>query len=191
MNISNAVRETLRRLAHETSASEIAEAAVVMPLMFMVILGVFWFGQAFSTYGAITRAAQEGARAGAAPYCATCPAGNFPAQNAFNAVQAALLASHLDLTKVPVLPSGEMPVLNSCIATQTSQVNCDTRVGAAVCVQVPVQLTSTIVNGGTAAGVCGVSVTFQYPFQFWLPFTSLNKQQVLLYASARVRMETR
>jgi hypothetical protein len=29
----------------------------------------------------------------------------------------------------------------------------------------------------------------QYPFQFWLPFTSLNKQRILLKASARVRME--
>ena len=58
--------------------------------------------------------------------------------------------------------------------------------GSNVCVQGPVQLSNTT----TGTGVCGVSVTFQYPFQFWLPFTSLNKQRVLLIASARVRMET-
>ena len=46
------------------------------PLMFMILLGIFWFGQAFSIYGAITRAAQEGARAGAAPYCTTCASPN-------------------------------------------------------------------------------------------------------------------
>ena len=60
--------KVFRRLAVETRATEIAEAAAVLPLMFMILLGIFWFGQAFSIYGAITRAAQEGARAGAAPY---------------------------------------------------------------------------------------------------------------------------
>ncbi len=67
-----AARTILRKLAAETRGAEIAEAAVVLPLMFMILLGIFWFGQAFSIYGAITRAAQEGARAGAAPYCTTC-----------------------------------------------------------------------------------------------------------------------
>jgi Flp pilus assembly protein TadG len=182
----NSVARLLQRLAIETSASEIAEAAAVLPLMFTVILGVFWFGQAFSMYGAITRAAQEGARAGAAPYCATCPAGgNRPSQNAFNAVQAALTASHLDPNKIPTLTA--VPALNSCIVGQAAT-GCDGVVSTKVCVQTPIQLTSTVLGG---AGVCGVSVTFQYPFQFWLPFTSLNKQQVLLWATARVRMETR
>jgi hypothetical protein len=30
----------------------------------------------------------------------------------------------------------------------------------------------------------------QYPFRFWLPFTSLNKQLIYLSATARVRLET-
>jgi hypothetical protein len=37
--------------------------------------------------------------------------------------------------------------------------------------------------------VCGTSVSFEYPFQFWLPFSSLNKQRILLSASAQVRSE--
>ncbi len=56
----------LRKLARDTRGAEIAEAAAVLPLMFTMLLGIFWFGQAFSIYGAITRAAQDGARAGAA-----------------------------------------------------------------------------------------------------------------------------
>ncbi|MGA9977139.1 MAG: TadE family protein, partial [Candidatus Sulfotelmatobacter sp.] len=43
--------------------SEIAEAALVLPLMFMMLIGIFWFGQAFSMYGTITHAARQGARA--------------------------------------------------------------------------------------------------------------------------------
>ena len=70
------MQSNARRLVAETRGAEIAEAAAVLPLMFMMLLGIFWFGQAFSIYGAITRAAQEGARAGAVPICATCAGTN-------------------------------------------------------------------------------------------------------------------
>jgi Flp pilus assembly protein TadG len=151
------LRHYLRKLADETRGVEIAEAAAVLPLMFLILLGIFWFGQAFSIYGAITRAAQEGARAGATRACSTCTSGSSPATNATNAVKNALTASKLDPTQIQSLS-----------------------------VQVPIQLAST--TSGTN-GVNGISVSFQYPFQFWLPFTSLNKQLILLPASARVRLE--
>ena len=147
----------MRRLTRETRGAEIAEAAAVLPLMFMTLLGIFWFGQAFSIYGAITRAAQEGARAGATSSCTTCSAGSSRVTNATNAVKNALTISKLDPTKIQSLS-----------------------------VQVPIQMAST--SSGTN-GVNGISVSFQYPFQFWLPFTSLNKQLILLSASARVRLE--
>lgn len=146
-----------RRMVFETTGTEIAEAAAVLPLMFMVLLGIFWFGQAFSIYGAITRAAQEGARAGAAVYCTTCTSGNSATTNATNAVNNALTQAQLDPTKVQSLS-----------------------------VQVPIQLASA--SSGTG-GVNGVSVSFQYPFQFWFPFTPLNKQQIWLPAAAHVRLE--
>jgi len=180
------VRKAVQRLATESRGAEIAEAAAVLPLMFMMLLGIFWFGQAFSIYGTITRAAQEGARAGAAPPCATCNPGNRPAQNAANAVQAALTIAKLDPTKAQ-WPATQ-PVLNQCLSGGGAA-TCDGSASTNVCVQTPVQLSSTVGTG--AAGVCGISVTFQYPYQFWLPFTSLNKQQIWLPASARVRMETR
>lgn len=175
---------TLRRLATEARGAEIAEAAAVLPLMFMMLLGIFWFGQAFSIYGAITRAAQEGARAGAAPYCTTCSSPNSVATNAVNAVNNDLLVSKLDPTKIQA-PS-PTPTFNACTVV-TGSTSCASVSGSNVCVQGPVQLSPTA-TGGT--GVCGISVSFQYPFQFWLPFTSLNKQKIMLTASARVRMET-
>ncbi|MFZ0861663.1 MAG: TadE/TadG family type IV pilus assembly protein [Candidatus Sulfotelmatobacter sp.] len=173
----NSAQSILRRLAAETRGAEIAEAAAVLPLMFMILLGIFWFGQAFSIYGAITRAAQEGARAGAAPYCATCTSANPLATNAVNAVTTAMVASKLDptLTRFPV----PAPVFTPC---GTSWASASTKID----VQAPVLLK----NSGSANGVCGVSVSFQYPFQFWLPFASLNKQKIWITASARVRMET-
>jgi Flp pilus assembly protein TadG len=147
----------LRNLARETRGSEIAEAAAVLPLMFLMLLGIFWFGQAFSIYGAITRAAQEGARAGATFSCSTCNSGSSRVTNAKNAVKSALTASKLDPNNIQSLS-----------------------------VQIPIQMANS--TTGTH-GVNGVSVSFQYPFQFWLPFTSLNNQRILLAASARVRLE--
>ena len=100
----HSLQSNARRLAAETRGAEIAEAAAVLPLMFMMLLGIFWFGQAFSIYGAITRAAQEGARAGAVPICATCPVTNSSATNSANAVQAALVASKLDPSQAKATP---------------------------------------------------------------------------------------
>jgi TadE-like protein len=176
----HSLQSNARRLAAETRGAEIAEAAAVLPLMFMMLLGIFWFGQAFSIYGAITRAAQEGARAGSAPNCATCAGSNLLSYetNAANAVQTTLILSKLDpnLTRVPV------PYTAPPICTGASNTICD---GAStnICIKAPVQLSNT--------GVCGISVSFQYPFQFWLPFTSLNKQQIWITASARARLEPR
>jgi len=175
------IRSILRRLAVETRGAEIAEAAAVLPLMFMILLGIFWFGQAFSIYGTITRAAQDGARAGAAPYCTTCtPGSNSQNQNAFNAVQASMAAAKLDPANAQY-PSAA-PGFKDC--TLQSTVLCDSSISN-VCVQNQVQLSSNPSLGG----VCGVSVSFQYPFQFWLPFTPLNKQRILLTASAHARVE--
>src|SRR5215471_18477836 len=116
-------------LVRDTNASQIAEAAAVLPLMFMMLLGIFWFGQAFSMYGAITRAAQEGARAGAAPACSTCSPLTYTtqAQNASAAVNTALIASNLD-PKLIQTPSP--PTLNFCGTPPPP--NCPTTGGACV-----------------------------------------------------------
>ena len=179
-------RKMISRLAAETTGAEIAEAAAVLPLMFMILLGIFWFGQAFSIYGAINRAAQEGARAGSIAYCVTCTGSNTLAQYGTNAVAAvnnALTQSQLDPTQAQY-PTPPL-VFPTCPGI-SSGTNCG-GVSANVCVQMPVQITNP--NTG-ATGACGISVSFQYPYQFWLPFSSLNNQKIYLNASAQVRMES-
>jgi hypothetical protein len=81
--------------------------------------------------------------------------------------------------KYPVTP----PALLSCI--DGSAAKCDDKqlTNAGVCVQQPVQLTSP-------GSECGIAVSFQYPYQFWLPFTSLNKQRIFLQGQARMRLES-
>lgn len=174
---------TWRGLVQDSRGAEIAEAAAVLPLMFMVLLGIFWFGQAFSIYGVITRAAQEGARAAALPVCATCAAGSSPVTNAATVVQNTLSTANLNPNLAQ--PPTTAPLFSACGAVGGGSTSCN--VGSTnICVQTSVQLSNP---GSGASGMCGVSVSFRYPFQFWLPFTSLNKQQIWMTASARVRLE--
>ena len=172
---------TLRQLARETRGVEIAETAAVLPVLFLIVMGIFWFGQAFRMYGTITRAAQEGARAGVAPGCSTCNGPNTTAQYAANAVAAvnnALTAANLDPTQA--LAPSPVPGFNACGAPTGCL-----PVGASnVCVQGPV-LFSNSSSGG--AGVCGMSVSFRYPFSLHVPFVAPT---IYLPASARVHMET-
>jgi hypothetical protein len=177
----DSARSMLRSLAGGERGSEIAEAAAVLPLMFTMLLGIFWFGQAFRTYGTITRAAQDGARAGGAPYCMTCSSLKTPSQNAYNAVQSTLVAAHLDPGQIVPLSSWTPPAPLDC--STGSAVACTN--SGNVCVQTHVMLSQTSGSGA----VCGISVSFAYPFRFWLPFTSLNKQSIQLQAVAHVRTE--
>jgi hypothetical protein len=189
--MKNRVRKLIAELIWGTRAAEIAEAAAVLPLMFMILLGIFWFGQAFSIYGAITRAAQDGARAGSMAYCATCVGTNTLAAyatNAVNAVNADLQASQLNPNLASFNPA-QVPNLLNCTSGAVQACATPGSGGSGnICVQSPVQL--TISTSGTS-GVCGVAVTFQYPFQFWLPFTSVNNQKIWITASSQVRLETR
>ena len=179
----------IRRLARETRGAEIAEAAAVLPIMFMILIGIFWFGQAFSIYGTITRAAQDGARAAVPPLCTTCSGGNDPAANAYNAVQTAMSSAHLDVNKLQRLATD--PPLCPCGATACTGlgvVKCDNS-HTNICVQgiQPLAQLSPVSNG---PGICGVSVSMRYPFSFSLPFTSLSNQRIWLQAQAQVRAES-
>jgi Flp pilus assembly protein TadG len=195
---------TWQRAAQDGRGSEIAETAMILPLFFMIFLGIFWFGQAFRIYGTITRAAREGARAAVAPACTTCSASNDPSANAWSAVQSAMQAAHLDPTQLqqPTTPPGLCACSSSASTTSCSAttVPCDTSQNN-ICVQ---GVTHPHGNGNPAlednvelsapgqggAGECGVSVSLQYPYKFWLPFSSLDNQTVKLRAQAQMRAET-
>ncbi|MFZ0759120.1 MAG: TadE/TadG family type IV pilus assembly protein [Candidatus Sulfotelmatobacter sp.] len=177
-------------LARGTRGSEIAESAVILPLLFMVVMAIFWFGQAFRIYGTITHAAREGARAAVVPACATCSA-TTSAQNAVNAVNSVLAAAKLNsaLVQQPVPP----PVLYACTQSSPcgSAVPC-TYVGSSnVCVQSNVQLSSCTATPASEA-TCGTAVSFgyKYPYHFVIPLTTLDLGNITLPAQAQMRMET-
>ena len=97
--------DRLKRIIAETGGSEIAEAALVIPIFFLVLLGIYWFGRAFNTYATINHAAREGALVATMSTCASC--GNAPTVPATvaNAVTAALQAARLDPESDPAICS--------------------------------------------------------------------------------------
>jgi Flp pilus assembly protein TadG len=176
---------TLKKILCDTRAAEIAETAAVLPVLFSVLLAIFFFGRAYNIYGTITQAAQQGARAAVAPACATCGNTLLTAdQIATNYVGPALLASHLNPAQVtPLNPT----------ACQCGSVACGTTVACdpagtgatpSICVQQNVALTTT--PGTTQA--CGTSVSFQYPYSFNLPFKQFALQ---MKATAQMQGENK
>jgi len=81
----------------DESGAEIAEAAFVLPLVFILIFGIMWFGRAFNIYTTLNRAAQEAAQAAAVSDCATCTPSVLDPQDVANSV---LRAAHMDPSQV-------------------------------------------------------------------------------------------
>ncbi len=173
------MKKILQRLTC-CEGAEIAEAALVLPLLFTFIMGIIWFGRAFNIYSTITQAAKQGAVTAARATCATC--GNNYASNADveNEVFSVLAASRVDksqiityMPSVVACPSPPQPPGGGC-ATTTNNVT--------ICRLV-------VLNPSTTPVQCGTVVSFQYPFQFYLPFTSVNLQRILMTAQSQSRME--
>ncbi|MFY9560272.1 MAG: TadE family protein [Terriglobales bacterium] len=179
------------RKLERADGAEIAEAALVLPVVFTFLLGIIWFGRAFQIYSTITQAAQQGAVTAARPTCATCALGgwnstSFPDDTTVeNSVFATMDASSLDRTQIiAYAPSGTpQPCPDPAPA-----MDCPHTTGNNVTI-----CRSVLLNPSAAVPPpppqCGTIVSFQYPFQFTLPFTSLNMQPIVLKAQAQSRME--
>jgi hypothetical protein len=180
-----------RRLARDARGSEIAETAMIIPLFFMIFMGIFWLGQAYRIYGTLTQGTRAGAEAAVAPVCATCSAGTAtPALNAQAAVYNTLSAAHLDKNSLVPTASWTPPNLCPCGSPSpscSSAVSCDGTVGD-VCVQTPVQLSYP----GQGMGTCGISVSARYKYGYSLPipFTTLDLGNMQLPGQAQMRAET-
>ena len=170
-----------KQIAGETRGAEIAEAAIVLPLVFMLLLGIYWFGRAYNTYATITHAAREGARAATAQTCATCGNTALVESQVASRVAQALQASKLDPNRVTALQPN--PTLKDCETGAPVVPACAS--SPAICFASNVRLNDPTI-GPTA---CGVSVSFQYPYQFYLPFTSLNGQLIQLKADVQTTGE--
>ena len=142
--------------------AELFEFALVVPLFFMLLLGIVWLGRAYNVYETITRAAREGARYAVLPSSvasgdtyADAPSGSCATgTSAFtNYVEPVLVADSLDPSKVT----------NYCQKADWLETT------------VPQQ--------------CGVFVSFSYPVTLAIPFTTLNAATINISTQAQMRME--
>ncbi len=140
----------------EESGAELFEAALVIPLLLMLLLGIVTFGRAYNIYQTITRAAREGARelvlsssaeTGSTVYSASDVQTNF--------VDPALTAVGLDPSKIKNY--------------STIYVFLD--------------------PNDPTPNICGVQISFQYPYQLALPFTTVNLSTINLSTTVQMRME--
>jgi hypothetical protein len=176
----------LKKIVVGSRGSEIVEAALVLPIFFMLMLGIYWFGRAFNIYSTINHAAREGARLGTASTCATCGASpnvQPTADQIADRVSQALKASHLDPLQVTNLGGTRAACGGGAVSCALPAAG-----KPQLCVYQNVQLPNTL-PAASGAAACGLSVEFQYPYRFYFPFTSLNMQQIMLNAGVQMAGE--
>ena len=167
-----------KKIVLGTAGSEIAEAALVLPLAFLLLLAIYWFGRAFNVYATINHAAREGARVAVASTCGSCGNNATTPSTIAGVVTTTLQASGVDPSKISLYSSAP----TFCSGTQGS--NCNnpgTNNNITICNQV--QLTP---NTSPGPPVCGVSVSFQYPYSFSLPYPA-NAISLQLKADVQMR----
>jgi Flp pilus assembly protein TadG len=172
------LQKRLRRLGSETSGQEIAEAAVILPVALLILMGILWFGRAYNIYSTVTHAAAEGARVAATPTCATC-SDALPLNPAVqNAVTAVLQASSIDPSQIGLYTPTPAPVVcpgltppGGCTTTTNNVTVCR-----------GIELNDPAVSTPQA---CGTRVSFQYPYRFIV----FNFKLINIPASAEVRVE--
>jgi hypothetical protein len=177
----------------ENAAAEIVEAALVLPVLFLLLFSIFWFGRAFSISGSINHAAREGARIAAVPACASCsptlttclwPASTLPCDQAVvDTVNNALIAAHVDSTIAR--PYSPNPAPQACPGAVPAGV-CILAGGTAPTHEINICRNVVLNQGSTSPPVCGVIVSFEYAYPLTRPFSS---QTIDLKAQVEMRGE--
>jgi Flp pilus assembly protein TadG len=157
MNESNSsldrISGSTQQFKKNERGAELVEFALMLPILLVILAGLWDFGRAYRTYQAITNAAREGAR------LAVVPAGINQTAAVQDRVKAYLNKSSLDTS---FMTSGN---INTYISLQAN---------APVTVNLPLGVTSTVT-------VSRVSVN--YPFSFlvfgpvirlWVPASTLG-----------------
>ncbi len=172
----------LRLASHDDAGQQIVEAALVLPILFLILLAIFWFGRAFNISSTLDRAARAGVDTASRRSCATC--GNaFPTDSQVVAqITAVLNADNLRIASVqaysPVFACNATPA-PTCITTGENVQICrgvPLTCGSAAC------QTPTPTDCGTNPRF-GVRVSFAY--QTSSPLRIANLPPLIMHASAQ------
>lgn len=145
----------------EESGAELVEAALVIPILLMLLLGIVTFGRAYNVYQTMTRAAREGAKEAVKTPCAVYP--NCVGSNTIydgtsirtTFVEPALAAANLDTTKITNY--------------STTYVLLD--------------------PNDPSPHICGLRLSFEYPYTFSFPFTGIAISTISFSTTVQMRLE--
>lgn len=149
----------------DTRATQIAEFAVALPLLLVVVVGIFDFGNAYNLKQKVTNAARDAARFGAGQ----------PTNDLSNTPPASITAIR-DLVSNALLSSK----VNDCgLATAAATaagaatpwkwsftVSCGAPGNLVLTVDRGYVFTSTVTSGGTAIKMISTNVTILYPYKW-------------------------
>jgi Flp pilus assembly protein TadG len=164
---------------------EIAEAAIVLPILFLIFLAIFWFGRAFNISSTLDRAAREGVKAAGRPTCATCGNTFQSSSQVVSQVTAVLNADNLRI-------AGVQPYSPPFACTASPAPSCTTLQNVEICTGVPLTCGNVACQPSTPAAcgtnaALGVRVSFAY--QTPSPLTIMNLPPIVIHASAQSEPE--
>lgn len=143
---------------------EIIEFALSFAALMSLLLGIVALARAYNVYQGITRAAREGARVAALPSAvAATPSNSYEDPNTGS-------------TSDTVFTGVISPVLTAEGLNPNNVINYTETVG---------WLDPT----DTQNQQCGVAISFQYPFTFYIPFTTTNLTTINIPTQVQMRRE--
>jgi Flp pilus assembly protein TadG len=175
----------LRLAPHDDAGQELVEAAIVLPILFLILLAIFWFGRAFNISSTLDRAASEGVKTANRRSCATCGNAFRTDSQVVAQITAVLNADHLQIGSVQAYT----PAF-ACRATPAP--TCTTLQNVQICRGVPLTCgsaacqTPTPVACGTNPEL-GVRVSFAY--QTSSPLSIANIPPIVIHASVQSEAE--
>ncbi|MGH9512506.1 MAG: TadE/TadG family type IV pilus assembly protein [Terriglobales bacterium] len=157
-------------LSRDESGQELVEAALVLPILCMVLFAIFWFGRAFNINSTLERAARAGLQTASLSTCASC--GNTlpapPYTPVVTSIKAILQNDHLNTGNITTYsPPYACNATPSCTTTGNVQIctGVPLTCGAASCQSPPVAC--------GAGAAFGTRVSFGYQFDVPLPIVNL------------------
>src|SRR5579864_2255337 len=168
----------LRSASYDDAGQDIVEAAIVLPILFLMLLAIFWFGRAFNISSTLDRAANEGVKIASRSSCATCGNAFQTDSQVVAQIAAVLSADHLQIGSV-------QSYAPAFACTITPAPSCTTAQNVQICRSVPLTCGSAACQTPTptACGInpeLGVRVSFAY--QTPSPLRIANLPPIVIHA---------
>ncbi len=141
--------------------ADVVEAAFVLPILLTLVFALYSFGRGWDIYRTMTRAAREGVHEAVTTSCAMCGNSYTPATGT-GSIQSDIV--------FPALQAAGIDTSNSVLTSSYHQ-------GVAVLAQ----------DGSMP--VCGVYVTFSYPYNVTIPFLPWTLGTITLTTKVQMRYE--